>query len=167
MGDNEDNKDKDILTKDELIFFEPPNDCNKLPKEEHVPMVYFETSRTCIIPRVGYGDDRPYIEDPKERILKATITSRMHCNGAMLMLSFHVESKDEIRCYMYLNGQIMRFMPNDIRVLLPKFFDKEFGDNKGFAESKDAQKLVDAMKENLRDVRFNAFMKKYKSKNID
>jgi len=172
--DDGDKKDYDISKKDELIFFEPPKDCNSFPKEKAQPLFYFDTSRTCIIPNDDYkpGKMGPGVNangggDQKKKLLEQPVTSTAPASAASIMLSFHVEASDEIRCYMYINGQVMRFMPSDIINLLPLFFDKTFGDNADFAQSKRAQQLVDEMKKNLRDVRFNAFMKKYQSKGKD
>ena len=166
---DKDNADKNILESDELIIFEPPNDSNTFPKEQAQPMFYFDMSRRCVIPNIGYNNGQSadaYVDtdDHKEKLEQQPITSQSNCNGAMIMLSFHVESTDEIRCYFYTNGQFLRFMPSDIINLFPSFFDKEVGDNKTFAESDLAKKLVEDMNQNLRDVNFEAFLKKYQSK---
>ena len=39
-------------------------------------------------------------------------------------LSFHVDSAENIRCYLYINGQCTRFLPPDIKMVLPLFFEK-------------------------------------------
>merc|ERR1712228_714107 len=164
--------DKD--NKDELIFFEPPKNCNSFPeKDQPQPMFYFDMSRTCIVPHIGYKNgslkDEPSVnqKNQKKKLLESAITSQSNCNGAMILLSFHVESSDEIRCYIYINGQVLRFNPNDITQLLPVFFDKEFETNSKFAESALAKKLVNEMTKNLRDVNFDAFMRKYQSKPVE
>merc|ERR1712113_696801 len=114
--------------KDELIFFEPPNNANKLPQGQILPMFYFDTSRTVLIPSIGYDegkndDNKKEDVDQKKKVLTSVINSLSKMNGAMLVLSFHVESSDVIRCYLSINGQIIRFMPSDIQNLLPAFFD--------------------------------------------
>jgi len=166
--DDGDKKDFNISKKDELIFYEPPSNCNVFPKDKPQPMFYFDTSRTCIIPNVGYkngkGKSPDLSGDQKKKLLQQPLTSQSPPSAASILLSFHVVAADEIRCYMYINGQIMRFMPSDIITLLPRFFDKEFGDNAKFPQSDRAKKMVDEMNKNLRDVRFAAFMKKYQSK---
>merc|ERR1712048_306523 len=99
-------------------------------------------------------------------VLASVINTLSKMNGAMLVLSFHVESSDVIRCYLSINGQIIRFMPSDIQNLLPAFFDTEFGDNAKWKESKEAAQLVGDMNKNLKDVHFNAFLKRYGRKSI-
>ena len=162
--DKKGNANKNILKEDELIIFEPPNNCNSFPETRHGALFHFDLSRTCIIPCVSAKDGAEEIVDFQKKKLFETITSQSNCNGAMIVLSFHVESTDEIRCYCYINGQIMRFMPSDIINLLPLFFDKEFGDNKKFAVSKRAKELVEEMSDKLIDIHFDAFFQKYQSK---
>ena len=162
--DDEDNKDKDILQEDEVIFFEPPENCNSFPntKELIQPIFYFDTTRTCIIPQKGYnnGDnadsDTKKVStahiDQKQKQLTSTITSQSACNGASMVLSFHVESSNEIRCYIYLNGQVLRFFPEDIKFVLPRFFDPDCGNNKTWTNSKDANDLILRMKQKLKGI---------------
>eukprot|EP00486_Rosalina_sp_Unknown_P006726 CAMPEP_0201572136 /NCGR_PEP_ID=MMETSP0190_2-20130828/15242_1 /ASSEMBLY_ACC=CAM_ASM_000263 /TAXON_ID=37353 /ORGANISM="Rosalina sp." /LENGTH=552 /DNA_ID=CAMNT_0047997527 /DNA_START=28 /DNA_END=1686 /DNA_ORIENTATION=- len=168
---NED-KGKGIMEDDELIIYLPPENCQKFPKD-HNPMFYFGTSRACILPNKGYNNgDNPNDDithkDAKKlnnnsKPKQMNITSGIGCNGAMLLLSFHVEAQDEIRCYMYLNGQVLRFLPGDIIKVLPRFFDSKFGDNETFPESEEAQQLIDEMDKKLRDEHFMAFYNAYKS----
>eukprot|EP00486_Rosalina_sp_Unknown_P005103 CAMPEP_0201570448 /NCGR_PEP_ID=MMETSP0190_2-20130828/12727_1 /ASSEMBLY_ACC=CAM_ASM_000263 /TAXON_ID=37353 /ORGANISM="Rosalina sp." /LENGTH=564 /DNA_ID=CAMNT_0047994011 /DNA_START=35 /DNA_END=1726 /DNA_ORIENTATION=+ len=170
-----DRRDKDSkkgksTSNDEIIFFEPPENCNKIPDEEdgHMPLWFFDSSRTCIIPNEGYENGKHLKDIDKmassksgknneEKALSEPITSSTPCKGAIMVLSFHVEADNLIRCYMYLNGQISRFMPDDIIKVLPRFFDKKFGNNAKFPKSKIAQELVERMKPQLRDIKFEAF----------
>merc|ERR1712130_789526 len=174
--DDKDNKDKEIFEKDEIIIFEPPNDCNQFPEDKQQPLFYFDTARTCIIPNMTYpkeeevqtnndDDEDDDDSDQKDVELNRTITSMSACNGAMMTLSFHVEAIDEIRCYLYMNGQAMRFMPEDIVKVLPKFFDPQFRDNfKWTPHNKEAQKLIARMNGKLKDSKFEAFLNKYKTR---
>lgn len=150
--------------KDEILFFEPPNNCNSFPDYKQtgtVPLWYFDSSRTCIVPNIGYnnGKDADNIDakvnnlEGQEKALSEPITSGTGCKGALMVLSFHVEADNEIRCYMYLNGQICRFMPEDIINLLPKYFDKNYGNNKTFPKSSLAKELVEKMKPQLVDIK--------------
>ena len=42
--------------KDTVIVFEPPSDCNTIPKEHaDIPEIFFDQSRTCLIPKLGHG----------------------------------------------------------------------------------------------------------------
>merc|ERR1712130_645364 len=148
--DDGDNKNKDILKEDELIIYEPPSDCSDFPKDVQQPLFYFETSKTCIIPNETYpkevdkkNDDEKKNEiDEQQLAMNKIINSQSTCNGAMMTLSFHVESVDEIRCYIYSNGQAMRFMPEDIRELLPLLFDSEYENNKKWIASNECYQIV-------------------------
>merc|ERR1712228_601670 len=162
-------KDKPVLKKDELIFFEPPKDCNTFPKGQHQPLFYFDTSRTCIVPNMVYPkkknqstDDNDDDDDDDQKEVQQngyTMTS-VSKKGGTMTFSFHVESVDVIRCYFYVNGQCIRFMPEDIKLLLPLFFDEKYGKNAEFANSKEAETLINEMKD-LKDDKFKAFMKQY------
>ena len=176
--DDKDNKNKDILDDDELIIYQPPDNCNQFPKGKYEPMFYFDTTRTSIIPQIGYNNginaesdpslmtQKDSNKDPKQKALTSNINALNACNGAIMVLSFHVESAEEIRCYVYLNGQILRFMPEDITLVLPKFFDSNFGDNKLWPKSEEAKQLIDEMSKKLKDVHFKAFYNAYKSPKI-
>merc|ERR1712129_228895 len=108
------------------------------------------------------------------------------CDGKMLTFSFHAEAEDNIRCYMYSNGQMMRFMPKDILTVLPRFFvaeekeeeenedadadtkdDEEENDsenqppsiealNEEWVKTDEAKKVVQEMEQLIVDGRFNA-----------
>merc|ERR1712013_97354 len=137
--------------KDELIFFEPPKNCNSFPehKDGYVQLWYFDTSKTCILPQKGYGAG-------EGNVLRENITTGS-ATKMSLTLSFHVEGADEIRCYLFVNGGMMRFMPKDVIDFLPGFFAADFADNAKWAESEDAKDLVARMEKQLVDARFSAF----------
>ena len=42
--------------------------------------------------------------------------------GQMFVLSYHIISKDEIRCYLFYQGQSFRFYGEDLINVLPIFF---------------------------------------------
>merc|ERR1712129_446880 len=179
--DDKDNKDKNISKDDELVFFEPTEDANKLVsdggknKNELSPMVFFDRSRTVLIPSEGYNasigksdDEKEAADsggDQKKKLLKEAVNSLSKCGGAIMTFSFHVAAENEIRCYCYMNGQVIRFMPEDILLLLPIYFDDEFGSNAKWNDSNDAKDVVAQMEKSLKDVHFEAFLKKYQPNN--
>merc|ERR1712129_93090 len=86
-------------------------------------------------------------------------------------MSFHVLSVDEVRMYLHINGQTIRFFPNDIIDVLPLFFDDTFTklasiSNKEFPKSETAKKLVNQMMINLKDEYFTAFLKEYQPESV-
>jgi len=144
-------RNKQINKHDDLIFFDSPNDCNQFRNKQHQSLSYFDRSKTCIIPQIGYKDNG--------RDIKETITSASMNNGTII-LSFHVESAEEIRYYLSINGECIRFMPEDIKDLLPVFFDQSYGDNAKFAKGR-AESLVKLMKKTPKDDKFSKFEEKY------
>eukprot|EP01084_Bolivina_argentea_P155425 270844_1 len=135
-------------TTDEVIFFEPPNDCNEIPDDPYTQLWFFDSSQTCIIPNTLYGN--------KSNLISSGSTD----TGKLMILSFHVISPDENRCYLYLNGGMTRFFPQDIIDILPLFFEQT-NENKIFKNSKTAQNMVNQMNDKLIDLRFEAFYDKY------
>lgn len=130
-----------------LVFFEPPQNCRAFP-QSHMRLWYFDSSRTCILPNRGYAQGK--------HKGKAAVTS---LSQSAMTLSFHVESADEIRCYLSVGGGVMRFMPQDLIKVMPKFFDMAFEDNAKWAGSPKAQEMVQKMASQLRDAQFDAFYK--------
>eukprot|EP01084_Bolivina_argentea_P031652 58583_1 len=125
---------------DNLIFFQPPNDCNCLPNGSYPPEIYFERSKQCLLPK----------SEKKNRI-----TSHDNVCGQLLTFSFHVRATDNVKCYMYWNGQCMRFYPSDIINVLPIIFDNNVYGNKQFVCGKSGKSLVSQM--NINDLQFERF----------
>ena len=122
---------------DEIILFDPPNDCNSMPmEEEHVYEWFLNSSLVCVIP---------------DATKKNIITTKTVCNGLMTF-SFHIESVHEIRCYMYMNGAMTRFHPRDAINLFSEFFD-----NSKCAQNKQFEELIAKLEANIVDWRFDAF----------
>ena len=84
--------------------------------------------------------------------------------GQMLVFSFHVLGAEEIRCYLFCNGQFLRFHPNDVVNILPILYknsDKvrsalleKWNQNEEAASWKER---FDNFKEVLQDKRFEQF----------
>eukprot|EP01084_Bolivina_argentea_P311079 538415_1 len=142
-----------LLDSDEVIFFEPPSNCNTFPVNRS-PLWGFDSSRTCIIPNIGYDNGIHETE------IQTQIHSKCSCNGKLMVLSFHVESSEEIKCYCYINGQVTRFFAKDILDVLPLFFI-ENKQNKEFVQSKTAKKSVKYVREKLIDLPFESFYQEY------
>eukprot|EP01084_Bolivina_argentea_P286474 491431_1 len=117
-------------------MYEPPSVCDTIPYQ-HVAEWYFESVRKCIIPRKGFGDgssDRNLNRqaDP----CNTTINSQSEASGKLMTFSFNVESKEEIKCYLYWNGQTQRFLPMDIQQLLPLLFVDVVGREKAIDKTR-------------------------------
>ena len=90
------------------------------------------------------------------------------CKSALLTLSFHVKTDEVIKLYLYHNGQCMRFMPEDIKTILPTLFNLKYADNEGWLNRKDpdsdeleVDRYINEMKKYLKDVEFDAFRQSY------
>eukprot|EP00483_Globobulimina_turgida_P000346 UN00346 len=101
---------------DMLYMYHPPKGYNIL--KDHLPEQFIQTSSECVLP------------DPKGG---NPVTSQ---NGdcRFFMLSFHIEQKDEIQCYLYQRSQICRFFPSDILDVWPCLFEQH-SDNKAFIKT--------------------------------
>lgn len=70
-------------------------------------------------------------------------------------LSFHVESEESMRCYFYIHGQCTRFMPADMKMLLPLFFEDSDA-NRKFAEGKVIMEWINDMETKLRGIHIHS-----------
>jgi len=120
--------DAQSMDGDEITIFEPPSDCDSLPKgcvEEY----FQETARRCIIPHRGYSEELKEENDLripnflKDFLDEETITSQSWMMGTMLTFSFQAMSRRQIVCRVYWNGQTQRFLATDIGDVLPFLFD--------------------------------------------
>eukprot|EP01083_Nonionella_stella_P071763 192963_1 len=102
MVDRRTSKD-DPKARDDIYMFESPLGGRRIP-DDAVPEWYINSSATCLIPGQRPQDD---------------LGAKHHFKGGLLTLSFHVKQENEIKCYLFWNGQMIRFMPNDIKTVLP------------------------------------------------
>ena len=61
-------------------------------------------------------------EEEEEEKKTSDFTVLNSLNGQMFVISFHIISKDEIRCYLFYQGQCFRFYGEDLINVLPLFF---------------------------------------------
>jgi len=99
-GPKDNDKDSDTL-----FMYKPPIS-GDIPSS-NVPEWYFQASFDCLIPGKRRND---------------IITAKSSAKGYLLCFSFHILSKEEIKCYLYTRGQMVRFMPIDVATLLPELF---------------------------------------------
>jgi len=155
-------KAKGTVDDDEVVFYAPPaGNCRKLPAPVH-PFYFFDAARTCIVPDHVENEEKFSEQGGVQQAPTLNRITSLNLKKG-IMLSFHCLSADEIRCYIYLNSQGMRFMPEDILHLLPIFFDSEYSDNAEWPKSDEAKQLVKEMEKNLRDDGFSAFFREYKT----
>ncbi len=101
-----------------------------MPNEMMVPEWYFAASKQCIIPGEGYNNGKGGNDN-----MTNTIGCITKSNGKLITLSFHIEAADEIKCYLFYEGQASRFYGQDILQVFPTLFDMEYKNNKEFIQS--------------------------------
>eukprot|EP01084_Bolivina_argentea_P141080 247948_1 len=152
-------KNCNVSKSDEIIFFEPPNNCNTIPKPYYVPEWFLDSSQTCFLPYIGYNNGIKQSNDNNDT--DKPVTSKSVCEGRFWLLSFHVESRNTIKCYLTIYGQSLRFFASDIKDILPMYFDETFKGNKEFGWSKEAKTIIGNITPKLKDTKFDLFCKKY------
>ena len=148
---------------DTMYFYEPPSNCRNIPPKDVVPEWGLSASRTSLLPNIDYDPDKaehtpviPDANDKDAKLLKANIGTTSHCKGQLITWSFHVIQRDEIRCYCYWNGQIVRFYPSDMKELLPKIFDMNWNnrENQRFLKSNNGKTNIDSILKRMREKRY-------------
>ena len=146
MDSKEERNDKPLPTEEEekkarqyfhdkMYMYEAPSDCSLVPNN---PVVEWgiSASKACVLPNMKYGEktidqkgdttekksNSQGKEKDNEKYVNSNIGAASHCKGSLLTLSFHVIERDIIRCYLWWNGQMIQFMPNDLKNVLPKLF---------------------------------------------
>jgi len=163
-------KKKDANVDDEIFMYEPPNDeyTQKVPqRDELVNEWFFSASRTCLLPNVEYNAKVVVGNDPGQVTKSKTgpggnIGASDHCNGGVITFSFHVFSEDKMKLYLYFQGQMIRFLPRDIKLLLPRLFVPNEDNEKYIADKTgDLDKVIKELEGKLLDTQFAAWLKAY------
>eukprot|EP00483_Globobulimina_turgida_P007286 UN07300 len=124
-SNNYENKEKHNYF-DDIIFDECPMGADELPltgNNEIVSESFFNLTQKGVIPRIGYVDGMNEAiltmhMNPKERLRNSTISCGTAPGGNVLIFSFHIHSEDIIKCYLFRDAQITRFLPQDIKHML-------------------------------------------------
>ena len=159
-----------------MWFYEPPKNCREIPSDA-VGEWYLDASRTCLLPPTNpkdYGkrfvvsavsdtdsdanesDDEKMVETLKAKMRNLNIGSTT-ARVSALTLAFHVRSRDEIKCFLCFNGEIIRFLAQDIKEVLPRLFNMEFLGNERFAQGEQIDTFVKQIDERLIDAPFETF----------
>jgi len=167
--------------KERMFMFEPPEIARDIPRDG-VAEWFMAASKLCLLPDMEFDngakikDAANVIEDDHGPSAKqdtaanaarnVTIGTHFPAKGSILTFSFHAREDRVIKLYLYFNGQCIRFMPQDVRDLLPRLFNMKFlGNTEWFEGRKEQRKEVDGYIERLRailvDEQFEAFQKQY------
>eukprot|EP01084_Bolivina_argentea_P270384 459746_1 len=148
---------------DTVYLYQPPTNCFQIPTNA-CGLWYLSASRMCLLPNMDYGNGAKELEpnslliETLNTLKNANVTSAFHCKGGLLTISFHVKSKDEVKMYMYFDGQMIRIMPKDIPTIFPILFNMEYGNNEKFMQNKkEMDSIVQNISKVIKDVYFQAF----------
>eukprot|EP01084_Bolivina_argentea_P294264 506268_1 len=130
--------------KDDKLMIYQPNECNMMPQlQNQMPEWQFNAIQTCLIP--GYDNEKQQ---------KDTITTNSICNN-LITFSYHIESWNEMRCYLFHNQQMSRFYTEDIINVLPSLFDEDSFNNYAFTYSDQLKNILENIE--IIDNRFELF----------
>lgn len=120
---------------DMIYLYEPPmtgtENVKDIPATVVNPEWYIQATRECVLPNTKYSD--PNADMTGLEHLPANdkpIGSKSHCQGQLLVFSFHVRAPDVIKIYLHWNTQIMRFFPSDILDVFPFLFSRDDEDGR-------------------------------------
>jgi len=142
--------------KAEVVMFESAQrqgDHDKLDEVKtasNTALGYFHRAKACIIP--------DFKDKAKDKAPLDSMTLGPH-----FTLSFQVDTVDDMRCYLFMNGQCARFIPEDIVLLMPPYFVQSEA-NKAFVESEEALFIIMKMHGKLLDTAFQTLLKENKVK---
>eukprot|EP01083_Nonionella_stella_P152194 487483_1 len=137
---------KDVNKPDDIWMFEPPENCQNIANDT-VPEWYINSSVTCLGPKSN---------------TRESFGATSHCRRSTLTLSFHVKEERFVKCYLYWFGQMIRFMPEDIKTVLPDLFNPKRQSKRNKEEEKYLNELIKELKGKLVDEEFDAFVASYK-----
>ena len=139
----EESKEPDVIFDTCRVFlFSPPSNCNRVADvHPAIPESYFSASKTCMLPK-----------DTENEAPAINVT--MPLAGFQFTLSFHVAAADDIKCYLFRDGQMSRFFPQDMVDLWHIWFVKDYGPFRG---DQDTWNLVNKIQAMLRDDDFVAW----------
>merc|ERR1712083_434887 len=93
----------------------------------------------------GDGPGKGKVEDAakpkdseKEKFAKecTNIGAGFGAGGSVLTLSIHAKQENVVKMYLFINGQCIRFMPEDVKTVLPVLFNMDYENNTDWIEGK-------------------------------
>ena len=97
---------------------------------------------------IEYKDDNP--------ATSRTINTQFAKPG-LITFSFEVKSPEQIKCYMFHLGQMIRFFPSKIDHWLSLLFKMNREDNKGYFQGKHFEAIIKSIQPKFVDKQFNSF----------
>ena len=166
FADRRKNKDENA----DFYLYEPPKGNSRDIPSDAVPEWGISSSRTCLIPSSEY-DEADAIGKPnmgnvsnnkkKNDSNDKTIGAAFAAAGSLLILSFHIRSADLIKVYLYFNGQIVRFLPKDLKALFNGLYNMDYKGNKDYIEKGKIDDKITKMSAKIVDKQFDAWQQEY------
>ena len=163
MIDKRNGNDNDVI-----YMYNPPESIYTSDIPDPQPSLWGLSSIcTCLLPPMDYDEDIAIGKTPWNEQNKEDITRHINIHGApyaksgVLTFSFQIKSNEEIKCYIWWNGQnmtYMRFIPNQIENVFSHIFNMDHDNNKEYLESKDFEDKLENIDTKLCDRKFDAFL---------
>mmetsp|Transcript_54052 Transcript_54052/g.86523 ORF Transcript_54052/g.86523 Transcript_54052/m.86523 type:complete len:477 (+) Transcript_54052:54-1484(+) len=102
---------------DDLYFYEVENRYGDIPDDYIQERLLFNTQQWLL----------PFcrIRNEAENKIEYDGGASYGWHSQVFLLSFHVNSSDDVKVYWYLNGDLMRFLPNNMLDIWPLYFYKD------------------------------------------
>eukprot|EP01083_Nonionella_stella_P035909 97941_1 len=119
--------------------------------------VYLYESPCGYVPVTSDSTTQAYMNNSRHTLIPPDISCVSPYDGKLLTFSFHVRQQDDVRCYMYRHGGMMRFMSADVigKVMTRLFVESKR--NTDFAQSEEIASLIKETKYSLVNVAFERF----------
>merc|ERR550525_461077 len=143
MDFRNDQQDGDPINNEPNFFVFEANEENRKVYPDASSLNYFNNGYTIIPPSDEDADDA-----------LGTLST-----GPQIVLSFHVDDADSIRCYIFVYGQWSRFQAKDVKLLLP-FFLEDSTRNQKFLESDQMNETIKSLEGIIKDKAFDSFLER-------
>ena len=148
---------------DTMYLHQPPANCCDAPNDV-VPEWGLSASCTSLLPNIGHTSKLNTDKNKKNnKLLQSNIDITSHCKSSLLTLSFQVIQYNEIHCYLYWNGQMIRFLPSDMKQLLPRIFNMNWNHKQNLHflnntnQHTNIDNIMNQIKAKIQDDKFTAF----------
>jgi len=142
---------------DTMWMYEPPKDCREMPPNA-VNEWHFNASKQCLFPDENYG------KQPLSTTLKEDQITAVNAGPYVLTFSIVYRQRNSMQCYLYWNGQMHRFCPQDLsetKTILRDIFctesDAQYPLNRGFMESEEGGRMWRNLMDKMKDTEFAYF----------
>jgi len=159
---------------DAVYMFEPPSKkyTHNIP-DDPVSLWGISASKTCLLPNIKYDEKSAIGEANPDKLnmdqdeknkdeMDINIGATHHCKNGLLTMSIIAKKENVIKCYLFYGGGVIRFFPEDIKIVFPTIFNMDYGGNRDYIEKdKELDNLIKIMKDQIVDEEFSKFQQYY------